>query len=238
MSVKQPVAPHLGRMGNLRHAKPARIHDSSTALKMSDDTPHIEDNTSLSPPPHTVAEAIKIRLASAGIGFTAHLCRLLALAPILGAPMIALMAAGSLTGNEERFTPFLEKVLPEELHTFSGGLMEFGLPIARKYIYLGFWIFLPLTIIEQITGWRVVKHITHPRYWSLILIGIFGLLTLFEILFHNVKAGFFKAAFILCFVNGFLCVSALVGVGALFLINFIEKALIDKLHSPRSRHDG
>jgi len=203
---------------------------------MSDDTPHIEDSTFPSPPLRTVAGGIKIRLATAGIGFTAHLCRLLAFAPILGAPMIALMTACSLTGNEERFAPFLEKVLPEELHSFSGGLMEFGLPIARKYIYLGFWIFLPLTIIEQITGWRVVKRITQPRYWSLILIGVFGLLTLFEILFHNVKGGFFKAAFILCFVNGFLCVSALLGVGALVVINFIEKALIDKLHSPP--HDG
>lgn len=198
---------------------------------MTDDTPHPEDGAG--PPPQTMTHMVKRRLAGIAIGLAAHACRLLALAPILGAPVIAIMAAGSLTGNEERLAPLLERFLPHELQSFSGGLMEFGLPIARKYVYLGFWILLPLTVVEEITGWRVATRISRPRYWSLALISVFAILTLFEIFFHNVNGGFLKATSILCFVNGFLCVSAIIGVGALFLVNVVEKILIDSVRGSR-----
>lgn len=98
------------------------------------------------------------RVEQVAIQLVAHGFRVVSLAPVLGAPMIAIMMAGTITNTAESMAPYFEWFLPEEIREeYSGELMGFGLPIAMKYLYMGFWIFLLLTIFEHVTGWRISK---------------------------------------------------------------------------------
>lgn len=146
-----------------------------------------------------ILELAKARLAVVVIGFTAHFARVLALAPILAGLTMALMMANALTGLSERLEwlldPVFRAVLPESLQGgFSGGLMEFGLPIAFKHVGLGFWICLILWIIKQFTGTEWRKRIFAFKYWAAGSGVYFLFIAVFLFFFHQVQGSFGDAS--------------------------------------------
>ena len=173
---------------------------------------------------------VKARLLEFVVGLAAHYIRLIALAPIFAAPTMALMLAGVLTQTSEYFVPFFEWLLPEKLHDeFQGGLMDFGLPIAWEFRALLFWVPIAVGIVEQLSG-RRLRHVgLHAKFWLYTLLPVFGLITLYTILFMDINDSRLTGSVIALIMNTFLLGSAMVGVAALMIISLIEKKLVEKL---------
>ena len=87
-----------------------------------------------------------------------------------------------------------------------------------------------MTIFEHVTGWCISKYIFNLKVWIGGIAICFALNTVYGMLFHQVQGGFFEGLFIIALLNGFLCVCALVGVGVLFAIGFIEDLAIKQIY--------
>ena len=173
---------------------------------------------------------ITARILEFVIGLAAHYIRLIALAPIFAAPTMALMLAGALTQTSDYLLPFFEWLLPESLQDeFQGGLMEFGLPIAWEYRAILFWIPIAFGIVEQLSGKRL-RHIgLRAKFWLYALLPLFGVITLFTLLFLDINDSRLIGSAIALILNTFLLGSAMVGVAALMIISLVEKLLVEKL---------
>lgn len=173
---------------------------------------------------------VKGRILEFVVGLAAHYTRLLALAPIFAAPTIALMMAGALTQTSDYLVPLFEWLLPESLSgEFHGGLMEFGLPIAWEYRAILFWVPIAIGIVEQLSGKRL-RHVgLHAKLWLYILLPVFGVITLFTLLFLDINDSRITGSIIVVIMNSVLLGAAMVGVAALMIISLIEKLLVEKL---------
>ena len=173
---------------------------------------------------------VKSRILEFVVGLAARYIRLIALAPIFAAPTMALMLAGALTQTSDYFVPFFEWLLPEKLHDeFQGGLMDFGLPIAWEYRTLLFWVPIGVGIVEQLSGKRL-RHVgLRAKLWLYTLLPVFGVITLFTLLFLDINDSRITGSVIALIMNAFLLGSAMVGVAALKIISLIEKKLVEKL---------
>lgn len=188
------------------------------------DADHSEDRGPMQP--------VKVRLLEFSIGLAAHYIRLIALAPILAAPIIALTMASALTQSGDALTPLLEWLVPEELHTFQGGIMEFGLPIAWKHRAVLLWAPIVLSVGEQVSGKRV-RHVgLHAKFWLYTLLPAFGLITLYTLLFLDINDGRLTGSVIALIMNAILLTVALLGVGGLLVISLIERQLLHKINPP------
>jgi hypothetical protein len=181
-----------------------------------------------------IFHVIKPRLAAVGIGLAAHFARVLALAPILGGLVIALTMATGLTGLGERlewlFGPIYAGILPEELQSsFSGGLMEFGLPIAWKHVGWVFWVCLILSVVEHFTGTEWRKRLFAFKYWAAAFGAYFLIISILLFFFHRVEGSFLQGVFIFSALNGVLYVATLGGLGAFKVIGLVEHALVEKV---------
>ena len=177
---------------------------------------------------------IKARLVEFSVGLAAHYLRFFALAPIFAASTIALMMAGALTQTSDYLVPLFDWLLPESLQgDFSGGIMEFGLPIAWEYRALLFWIPIAIGIVEQLSGKRL-RHVgPRAKLWLYALLPLFGVITLFTLLFLDINGSRITGSVIAILMNAFLLGSAMLGVGALMIISFAEDQLIKKLNGPK-----
>ena len=174
---------------------------------------------------------IKARIATIAIGFAAHFARILALAPILGAMVIALTMATGLTklgeNTEWLFGPIFGAILPESRQQdFHGGLIEFGLPIAWKHIGLGFWLCLIASIVERFTGTAWRKRLFAFKYWAAGFALYFIAIWFFLLCFHQVEGTFLEALLIFSILIAVLYIASVGGLVAFKIIGWFEQALI------------
>ncbi len=176
---------------------------------------------------------IKARIVEFCVGLGAHYLRFLALAPIFGGTVIALMLTGALTQASDYLEPIWKWVMPESRQeNFSGGITEFGLPIAWEYRGIIFWIPFAIGIAEQLSGKRLRRAGVHVKFWLYILLPIFGAMTLFALLFLDINSSRLTGSFILLFMNAVLLGSAMMGIGGLMIISLVEDKLVEKWTQP------
>ena len=111
--------------------------------------------------------------------------------------------------------------------------MELGLPIAWEYRALLFWIPIVVGIVEQLSGKRL-RHVgLRAKLWLYALLPLFGVITLFTLLFLDINGSRITGSVVAIIMNVFLLGSAMLGVGALMIISFAEEQLIKKLTGPK-----
>lgn len=107
--------------------------------------------------------------------------------------------------------------------------MEFGLPIAWKFRTVLFWAPIVVSAGEQISGRRVRHAGLHAKFWLYTLLPVFGLITLYTLLFMNINDSRLTGSVIALIMNAFLLGAALSGVGGLLVISLIERQLLHKI---------
>ena len=75
-----------------------------------------------------------------------------------------------------------------------------------------------------------LRHVgLRAKLWLYVLLPVFGVITLFTLLFLDINDSRITGSVIAIIINAFLLGSAMLGVGALMIISLIEKPLVEKL---------
>lgn len=180
------------------------------------------------------ARRVGLRLAEFALGLLFYAFRIFALAPILAAAAIGFGMMNMMTGLLDFFEPSLVKVMPEERQEFHGGLMEFGLPLAVRFLYWGFILSIPLNIVEQFTNWKLRERLFRFKYWALFLCVYFAFLTVFGTIMAVVNDRFedesnLTVVIVLVVLNAVLFGASLSGFVGLFAVNWTEDAAFRRL---------